>query len=39
MAMFLADKEWIILAPGTSPHLNDVHRWSREQIADWLDAL
>jgi|SRR5713101_6209544 len=21
------------------PHLNDVHRWSRERIADWLDTL
>ncbi len=20
-------------------HLNDVHRWTREQIADWLEAL
>lgn len=20
-------------------HLNDEHRWVREQIADWLDAL
>lgn len=20
-------------------HLNDVHRWSREAIADWLDTL
>ncbi len=21
------------------PHLNDAHRWTREQIADWLDKL
>jgi hypothetical protein len=21
------------------PHLNDVHRWSREHIADWLEGL
>src|SRR6476646_3622342 len=21
------------------PHLNDTHRWSREQIADWLETL
>ena len=20
-------------------HLNDAHRWTRESIADWLDAL
>jgi len=21
------------------PHLNDVHRWTRERIADWLEGL
>lgn len=21
------------------PHINDVHRWSREKIADWLDIV
>lgn len=24
---------WLIV------HLNDDHRWTREQIADWLDAV
>ena len=23
---------------GIAAHLNDTHRWSREQIADWLEA-
>lgn len=24
---------------GAIIHLNDVHKWSREQIADWLETL
>lgn len=24
---------------GTAFHLNDFHRWTREQIADWLESL
>lgn len=24
---------------GVFPHLNDEHRWSREQIADWLEGI
>lgn len=23
----------------TIPHLNDDHRWTREQIADWVQAI
>ena len=23
--------------PGIVPHLNDIHRWSREAIADWVE--
>lgn len=23
----------------TAAHLNDMHRWTREAIADWLDTL
>jgi hypothetical protein len=24
---------------GAIIHLNDVHKWSRDQIADWLESL
>lgn len=23
----------------TVTHLNDIHKWTRERIADWLDTL
>lgn len=25
--------------PGMVPHLNDDHRWTREQIADWVESI
>lgn len=27
------------LIPWTVVHLNDSHRWSRDEIADWLDLI
>lgn len=28
-----------VIDQATPAHLNDVHRWTREQIADWVESI
>lgn len=33
------EPEWVDILRKVIVHLNDAHRWTREQIADWLETL